>query len=184
MYLPPLTNIPRQFFICLLMASLGVLSACSKPAPDDLTSIAGHTVAGVQGQGSDRLVFQTRNRVVNQLATDAYNIFRELKDHFPQEYRAHPEIAVEALSDLENQAGESFRDEPIFVVVWNRGDLDIIDFNANVGVFTENVLAAAKSVKSFNLAGDLVLMDHCMVGGGGEKREVFCNKVLEGLHVK
>lgn len=164
--------------------SLVALASCSQPPPADLTEVAGHSVLGVKGQGTDKVTFQTKNRVVNLLATDAYNIFRDFKANFPKEYRSYPEIGVEALSDLENQAGESFTNEPIFEVTWSRGDLDLIDFEKNVGVFTEDILSAAKSVTSYNLAGDLVLMDHCMAGGGGAKREVFCEKVLKGLHVK
>lgn len=160
------------------------LAGCSKSNPSDLKDIAREAVIGVQVQQAERIVFETRNRTVAQFATDSYAIFRELKSSFQSDYKSVPLLTVQARADLENQSGESFTNEPIFEVSWSRGELDQIDFSKNLNVFTEDLLASAKSVQSFNLAGDFVLTEYCMTNNNQDAQELFCDKVIEGLYNK
>lgn len=172
-------------FRALLPALLLVtLASCSKANLTNMTGIADGVVIGTEMKDGERLTLQTRNRQVAQFATDSYLIFRDVKEHFQKEYLSVPMLAIEARADLENQAGEAINNARIFEVVWSRGELDKIDFDRNLNVFTDDILGHASHVQSFNLAGDLVLMDYCMVVKSNPQREHFCNKVIEGLHNK
>lgn len=171
----------RIFLPFILLASL---AACSKAGSDNMNGIGKGVVIGHEIKENEKLTLQTRNRQVSQFATDSYTIFRELKNNFAADYQSVPQIAIEAFADLQNQSGESIPNARIFEVVWNRADLERIDFNRNLNVFTDDILGQVDHVQSFNLAGDLVLMDYCMVVESNPQRETFCNKVIEGLHNK
>ncbi|MDX1669097.1 MAG: hypothetical protein R3194_06755 [Limnobacter sp.] len=164
--------------------TLVVLAGCSQPTPSNLQAIAPSTVIGVEVKESERIIFDTRNRTVAQFATDSHGIFRQLKKHFETDYKSVPLLTVRARADLENQSGESFQNEPIFEVTWSRGELDTIDFSKNLNVFTQDLLARANQVESFNLAGDFVLTDYCMTANAQDTQEVFCDKVIAGLYNK
>lgn len=166
-----------------LFSSL-VLASCSKKGPADLNDIAREKVISVEVEKPERIVFETRNRNVSQFATDAHTIFRELKDHFENDYKSVPIFSILARADLENQSGESFNNEPIFEVSWSRSELDKIDFSKNLNVFTEDLLTSAIRVQSFNLAGDLVLTEYCMLNNNPDTQKMFCDKVIDGLYNK
>lgn len=173
----------QSAFIGVLAVSIA-LAACTKTSPTDIKDIAKEAVTGVEVETAERIVFETRNRTVTQFATDSYAIFRELKAKFETDYKSVPLLTVQARADLENQSGESFKNEAIFEVSWSRGELDKIDFTKNLNVFTQDLLASADSVQSFNLAGDFVLTDYCMTNNTPDSQQVFCDKVIKGLYNK
>ena len=167
----------------LLCTSL-LLTACSPPAPDSMTKLANGNIVAIEGENSDTLTFVTRNRLVSLFATDAFNIMRDLKRVFPKEFNSHPTLAVKAVTELQNQAGEVFTNQPLFTVFWRRPDLDRMDLDSRLNLDTEEILLYVDRVESHSVVGDQVLVEHCSVTGNSKKRERFCNQVLAGLFNK
>lgn len=166
------------------LAGLTLLAACSPPAPDSMEKMANGNVVEIRGLNSDQLTFVTRNRIVTLFATDAYNIMRDMKRHYPQEYNSHPTLSVQAVTELQNQQGEVFPNQPMFTVHWRRPDLNQMDLDSKFSLDTEEILRYADRVESHSVIGDQVLVEHCTVTGNSEKRERFCDLVIAGLFNK
>lgn len=167
-----------------LLAGLTLLAACSPPAPDSMEKMANGNVVEIRGLNTDQLTFVTRNRIVTLFATDAYNIMRDMKRHYPQEYNSHPTLSVQAVTELQNQQGEVFQNQPMFTVHWRRPDLNQMDLDSKFSLDTEEILRYADRVESHSVIGDQVLVEHCTVTGNSEKRERFCDLVIAGLFNK
>ncbi|MCR2745485.1 hypothetical protein [Limnobacter parvus] len=167
-----------------LAACTALLVACSPPAPDSLEKMANGNIVEVQGLNSDTITFVTRNRMVSLFATDAYNIMREMKRYYPQEFNSHPTLSVQAVTELQNQQGEVFNNQPLFTVHWRRPDLNQMDLDSKFSLNTEEILLYADRVESHSLIGDQILIEHCTVTGDGEKRIRFCDQVIDGLFNK
>lgn len=161
-----------------------MLAGCSKPAPDSMEKMANGNIVEIRGLNTEQLTFVTRNRIVTLFATDAYNIMREMKRFYPQEFNSHPTLSVQAVTELKNQNGEVFQNQPLFTVHWRRPDLNQLDLDSKFSLDTEEILLYADRVESHSLIGDQVLIEHCTVTGNGEKRQRFCDQVLEGLFNK
>lgn len=174
----------RLFKHATWMACIALLTACSPPAPDSLEKMANGNIVEVRGLNTDHITFVTRNRIVTLFATDAYNIMREMKRYYPQEFNSHPILSVQAVTELQNQDGEVFRNQPLFTVHWRRPDLNQMDLDSKFNLDTEEILLYADRVESHSVVGDQVLIEHCTVTGNGGKRERFCNQVIEGLFNK
>ena len=167
-----------------LLICAAMLAACSPPAPDSMEKMANGNIVEVRGLDTDQLTFVTRNRIVTLFATDAYNIMREMKRYYPQEFNSHPVLAVQAVTELQNQKGEVFKNQPLFTVHWRRPDLNQMDLDSKFSLDTEEILLYADRVESHSIVGDQVLIEHCSVTGNGEKRKRFCHQILEGLFNK
>lgn len=167
-----------------LLAGLTLLAACSPPAPDSMEKMANGNVVEIRGLNTDQLTFVTRNRIVTLFATDVYNIMRDMKRHYPQEYNSHPTLSVQAVTELQNQQGEVFQNQPMFTVHWRRPDLNQMDLDSKFSLDTEEILRYADRVESHSVIGDQVLVEHCTVTGNSEKRERFCDLVIAGLFNK
>ncbi len=174
----------RSFQRTALLSLAVVLAACSAPAPDSMEKMANGSIVEIRGLNSEQLTFVTRNRIVTLFATDAYNIMREMKRFYPQEFNSHPTLSVQAVTELKNQKGEVFQNQPLFTVHWRRPDLNQLDLDSKFSLDTEEILLYADRVESHSLVGDQVLIEHCTVTGNGEKRQRFCDQVLEGLFNK
>jgi hypothetical protein len=174
----------RSFQRTALLSLAVVLAACSAPAPDSMEKMANGNIVEIRGLNTEQLTFVTRNRIVTLFATDAYNIMREMKRFYPQEFNSHPTLSVQAVTELKNQKGEVFQDQPLFTVHWRRPDLNQLDLDSKFSLDTEEILLYADRVESQSLVGDQVLIEHCTVTGNGEKRQRFCDQVLEGLFNK
>lgn len=166
------------------LTCIALLAACSPPAPDSMDKMANGNIVEVRGLNTDQITFVTRNRIVTLFATDAYNIMREMKRYYPQEFNNHPVLSVQAVTELQNQKGEVFQNQPLFTVHWRRPDLNQMDLDSKFSLDTEEILLYADRVESHSLVGDQVLIEHCTVTGNGEKRERFCDQVIEGLFNK
>ncbi|WP_334119659.1 hypothetical protein [Limnobacter sp.] len=167
-----------------LLACTALLMACSRPAPDSMDKLANGNIVEVQGLNTEQLTFVTRNRIVTLFATDAYNIMRDMKRYYAQEFNSHPTLSVKAVTELQNQQGEVFQNQPLFTVHWRRPDLNQMDLDSRFSLDTEEILRYADRVESHSLVGDKVLIEHCTVTGNGEKRERFCDQVISGLFNK
>ncbi|HEX4916824.1 MAG TPA: hypothetical protein VFV43_02885 [Limnobacter sp.] len=169
-----------------LACTLGfALAACSAPAPDSMEKLANGNIVEITGLNSEELTFVTRNRIVNLFATDAYNIMRDMKRYYTAEFNNHPTLSVKAVTELQNtQTGEVLNNQPLFTVSWRRPDLNQMDLDSKFSLDTEEILLYADRVQSHSLVGDQVLIDHCRVSSNTNKRERFCDLVVEGLHAK
>lgn len=167
-----------------LLACTALLMACSQPAPDSMDKLANGNIVEIQGLNTEQLTFVTRNRIVTLFATDAYNIMREMKRYYVQEFNSHPTLSVKAVTELQNQQGEVFQNQPLFTVHWRRPDLNQMDLDTKFSMDTEEILLYADRVESHSLIGDKVLIEHCTVTGNSEKRKRFCDQVIEGLFNK
>lgn len=167
-----------------LLACTALLVACSPPAPDSIEKMANGNIVEVQGLNSEKITFVTRNRMVSLFATDAYNIMRDMKRYYPQKFNSHRTLSVQAVTELQNQQGEVFDNQPLFTVHWRRPDLNQMDLDSKFSLNTEEILLYADRVESQSIVGDQVLIEHCTVTGDGKKRERFCDQVLEGLFNK
>lgn len=167
-----------------LFACAVLLAACSPPAPDSMEEMANGNIVEVQGLNTEQLTFVTRNRMVPLFATDAYNIMRDMKQYYAQEFNGHPTLSVQAVTKLQNQQGEIFEDQPLFTVHWRRPDLNQMDLDSKFSLNTEEILLYADRVESHSVVGDQVLIEHCTVTGNGEKRKRFCDQVIDGLFNK
>jgi len=167
-----------------LLSMAALLAACSPPAPDSMEKMANGNIAEIRGLNTEQLTFVTRNRIVTLFATDAYNIMREMKRFYPKEFNSHPTLSVQAVTELKNQKGEVFPNQPLFTVHWRRPDLNQVDLDSKFSLDTEEILLYADRVESHSLIGDQVLIEHCTVTGNGEKRKRFCDQVIEGLFNK
>ncbi len=167
-----------------LLACAALLTACSPPPPDSMDKMANGNIVEIRGLNTEQLTFVTRNRIVTLFATDAYNVMREMKRHYPQEFNSHPMLSVQAVTELQNQKGEVFQNQPLFTVHWRRPDLNQMDLDSKFSLDTEEILLYADRVESHSIVGDQVLIEHCTVTGNGEKRERFCDQVLEGIFNK
>ena len=150
-----------------LLACAALIAACSPPPPDSMDKMANGNIVEM-----------------TLFATDAYNIMREMKRHYPQEFNSHPMLSVQAVTELQNQKGEVFQNQPLFTVHWRRPDLNQMDLDSKFSLDTEEILLYADRVESHSLVGDQVLIEHCTVTGNGDKRKRFCDQVLEGLFNK
>lgn len=177
----PMLRLVKQ---ATLLACAALLAACSPPAPDSMEKMANGNIVEVRGLNTDQLTFVTRNRIVTLFATDAYNVMREMKRYYPQEFNSHPTLSVQAVTELQNQEGEVFNNQPLFTVHWRRPDLNQMDLDSKFSLDTEEILLYADRVESHSLVGDQVLIEHCTVTGNGEKRQRFCDQVIEGLFNK
>lgn len=178
---PSLIKAQTTGFVTLALCA-ALLAGCGQPPPDSMLKLANGNIVEIQGQNTETLVFVTRNRIVSLFATDAYNIMRDMKRHYPQEFNTHPTLAVKAVTELQNQQGQVFQNQPLFTVFWKRPDLDQMDLDSRFSLNTEEILLYADHVESHSVIGDQVLIEHCTVTGNGEKRKRFCDQVLEGLH--
>lgn len=167
-----------------LLACAALIAACSPPPPDSMDKMANGNIVEIRGLNTEQLTFVTRNRIVTLFATDAYNIMREMKRHYPQEFNSHPMLSVQAVTELQNQKGEVFQNQPLFTVHWRRPDLNQMDLDSKFSLDTEEILLYADRVESHSLVGDQVLIEHCTVTGNGDKRKRFCDQVLEGFFNK
>jgi hypothetical protein len=167
-----------------LLACTALLAACSPPAPDSMDKLANGNVVEIHGLNTEQLTFVTRNRIVSLFATDAYNIMRDMKRYYPQEFDSHPKLSVKAVSELQNQQGEVFNNQPLFTIHWRRRDLNQMDLDSRFSLNTEEILLYADRVESHSLVGDQILIEHCTVTGNNKKRERFCDQVIEGLFNK
>ena len=167
-----------------LLACAALIAACSPPPPDSMDKMANGNIVEIRGLNTEQLTFVTRNRIVTLFATDAYNIMREMKRHYPQEFNSHHMLSVQAVTELQNQKGEVFQNQPLFTVHWRRPDLNQMDLDSKFSLDTEEILLYADRVESHSLVGDQVLIEHCTVTGNGDKRKRFCDQVLEGLFNK
>ena len=167
-----------------LLACAGLIAACSPPPPDSMDKMANGNIVEIRGLSTEHLTFVTRNRIVTLFATDAYNIMREMKRHYPQEFNSHPVLSVQAVTELQNQKGEVCQNQPLFTVHWRRPDLNQMDLDSKFSLDTEEILLYADRVESHSLVGDQVLIEHCTVPGSGDKRKRFCDHVLDGLFNK
>jgi hypothetical protein len=167
-----------------LLACASLLVACSPPAPDSMEKMANGNIVEVRGLNTEQLTFVTRNRIVTLFATDAYNIMRDMKRYYPQEFNSHPTLSVQAVTELQNQKGEVFQNQPLFTVHWRRPDLNQMDLDSKFSLDTEEILLYADRVESQSVVGDQVLIEHCTVTGNGEKRQRFCDQVIDGLFNK
>ena len=167
-----------------LLACAALIAACSPPPPDSMDKMANGNIVEIRGLSTEQLTVVKRHRIVTLFATDAYNIMREMKRHYPQEFNSHPVLSVQAVTELQNQKGEVFQNQPLFTVHWRRPDLNQMDLDSKFSLDTEEILLYADRVESHSLVGDQVLIEHCTVTGNGEKRERFCDQVLEGLFNK
>lgn len=167
-----------------LLAFASLLLACSPPAPDSMDKMANGNIVEVRGLNTEQLTFVTRNRIVTLFATDAYNIMRDMKQYYPQEFNSHPTLSVQAVTELQNQKGEVFQNQPLFTVHWRRPDLNQMDLDSKFSLDTEEILLYADRVESHSVVGDQVLIEHCTVTGNGEKRQRFCDQVIDGLFNK
>ncbi len=73
-----------------LLACAALIAACSPPPPDSMDKMANGNIVEIRGLNTEQLTFVTRNRIVTLFATDAYNIMREMKRHYPQSSTATP----------------------------------------------------------------------------------------------
>lgn len=167
-----------------LAACATLLVACSPPAPDSMEKMANGNIVEVRGLNTEQLTFVTRNRIVTLFATDAYNIMRDMKRYFPQEFNSHPTLSVQAVTELKNQQGEVFQNQLLFTVHWRRPDLNQMDLDSKFSLDTEEILLYTDRVESHSLVGDQVLIEHCTVTGNGGKRQRFCDQVIDGLFNK
>ena len=122
-----------------LLICAAMLAACSPPAPDSMEKMANGNIVEVRGLDTDQLTFVTRNRIVTLFATDAYNIMREMKRYYPQEFNSHPVLAVQAVTELQNQKGEVFENQPLFTVHWRRPDLHQMDLDSKFSLDTQEI---------------------------------------------
>ena len=76
-----------------LLACAALIAACSPPPPDSMDKMANGNIVEIRGLNTEQLTFVTRNRIVTMFATDAYNIMREMKRHYPQEFNSHPVLS-------------------------------------------------------------------------------------------
>ena len=180
---PLLRNGVRPIW-AILMVCTGLLAACSPTAPDSMEKMANGNIVEVQGLNSEQLTFVTRNRIVTLFATDAYNIMRDMKRFYPQEFNSHPTLSVQAVTELQNQQGEVFGNQPLFTVHWRRPDLNQMDLDSRFSLDTEEILRYAERVESQSVVGDQVLVEHCTVTGNSEKRQRFCDLIIAGLFNK
>ncbi|HEX4842814.1 MAG TPA: hypothetical protein VFV57_04025 [Limnobacter sp.] len=173
---------PKAATIAMLTLAL---SACSAPAPDSMDKLANGNIVEITGLNSDELTFVTRNRIVNLFATDAYNIMRDMKRYYTAEFNSHPTLSVKAVTELKNtQTGEVLNNQALFTVSWRRPNLNQMDLDSKFSLDTEEILLYADRVESHSLVGDQVLIEHCTVSSNTNKRERFCDLVVEGLYAK
>jgi len=87
---------------------------------------------------------------------------REMKRHYPQEFNSHPMLSVQAVTELQNQKGEVFQNQPLFTVHWRRPDLNQMDLDSKFSLDTEEILLYADRVESmleeFALASNDMLL--------------------------
>lgn len=171
--------LPTTLALCAAL----LMAGCSAPPPDSMERLANGNIIEIQGRGTEQITFVTRNRMVSLFATDAYNIFRDMKRHYPTEFNSHPALAISAVTELQNQSGEVFKNQPLFTVGWRRADLEQADLDARFNLDTESVLLYTDYVQSHSLIGDQVLIEHCSVSAAA-KRVRFCDQVVQGLFAR
>lgn len=159
-----------------------MLCACSRNLEGDLDLLADGVVYEYEYKDPEHIVFRTKNRDLKAVLLDSTLILSDFKTKYTDEYEKISEITIQAVTNLENMAGASLEDEPILEITWQRRHLDSIDFNRKPIEKLEQVIEKIDQVQSYNLAGDLVLSDHCMAIMTNTLDESFCEYALRGLY--
>ncbi len=159
-----------------------ILQACTRNLETDLDSMAKGVVFEYEYRDPEHVVFKTRNRDLKTFLTNSNLILKDFKKKYSPEYDKTAEITIQAVTDLENMAGESRKNEPILEISWQRRHIDQINFKEKTNITLQQVVDKIDQVQSFNLAGDLVLSDHCMSINSSNLDQIFCGFALRGLY--